>query len=363
MTSNVGFGLCLFLWLTASLVKAAAKSPDTVKSPNVVVILTDDQGTLDAGCYGATDLHTPHIDALAQRGVRFTQAYSHMVCCPARAMLLTGRYPQRGNVNSWVQGRFESDSRNMFSSEITIAEVLKDVGYRTALFGKWHLGSSPGSGPTTQGFDEFFGIRAGFIDNYNHFHLHDSGYHTLFEGETEVFRHGEYFPDLITQRSINFIEENQGQPFFLYYAMNIPHYPEQSIRQFASQYADLPEPRRSYASIVSTTDHYIGQIIDTLDRLGVRDNTMVIYTSDNGYSAEDYQIEVDDHASGLPKGHNYGANGGGGYSGKWLGTKASLLEGGIRVPAIVSYPNQFPEGHVRDQLITAMDWLPTIIET
>lgn len=136
--------------------------------PNVVILLTDDQGTLDVNCYGATDLKTPNMDKLAASGIRFTQAYAHKVCCPARAALLTGRHPQRGGVTNWTQGdRHGSDSTNtnMAAEEVTLAEVLQSAGYRTALFGKWHLGAKAGHGPVDQGFQTFFGHLGGFIDN------------------------------------------------------------------------------------------------------------------------------------------------------------------------------------------------------
>ena len=165
------------------------------RKPNVVIILTDDQGTLDANCYGSSDLYTPAIDSLAADGVRFTQAYSHTVCCPTRAMLLTGRQPQRGNVNDWMQGPLNGPKgRNMLTSEVTLAETLREAGYRTGLFGKWHLGGHRDHGPTKQGFDEFFGIRDGFIENYTHYFLHREGYHDLYEGVREVFHRGGIFP-------------------------------------------------------------------------------------------------------------------------------------------------------------------------
>jgi len=349
--------LALAVWAAAALVAAEARPP------NVVIILTDDQGTLDANCFGSTDLETPAIDKLASRGIRFTQAYAHSVCCPARAMLMTGRYPQRSDVNSWTQGEtWGPKGRNMLLREVTLAEALKSAGYATALYGKWHLGAHPDYGPTRQGFDEFFGIRDGFIDNYNHFQLHRSGFHDLFRGTTEVFHRGEYFPDLITDRALSFIAHHRGGPFFLYYALNIPHYPEESLKRFAARYRDLPEPRRSYAAMVSTTDSYIARILTQLDALKLTENTIIVFMSDNGYSAEDYQISVDGHLSGYARGHNYGANGGGGNTGPWIGAKGSFLEGGIRVPAILSYPAKLPRGVVRGQAITAMDWYPTILE-
>ena len=227
--------------------------------PNVVILFTDDQGTIDANCYGSNDLITPNIDKLAATGVRFTQAYAHTVCCPARAALLTGRHPQRGGVVHWTQGDMNSAKGiNMALEEVTLAEILKPAGYRTALYGKWHLGAHRDFGPKKQGFDEFFGIRDGFIDNYNHYFLHGSGFHDLYEGVKPVKRPGKYFPELMVQRSLKFIMQNKDRPFLLYVPFNIPHYPEQALKRFEAVYKDIDESaRRSYAAIVSTTDHYI----------------------------------------------------------------------------------------------------------
>ena len=332
--------------------------------PNVVILFTDDQGTIDANCYGSNDLITPNIDKLAATGVRFTQAYAHTVCCPARAALLTGRHPQRGGVVHWTQGDMNSAKGiNMALEEVTLAEILKPAGYRTALYGKWHLGAHRDFGPKKQGFDEFFGIRDGFIDNYNHYFLHGSGFHDLYEGVKPVKRPGKYFPELMVQRSLKFIMQNKDRPFLLYVPFNIPHYPEQALKRFEEVYKDIAEPaRRSYAAIVSTTDHYIGQIVDKLEALGLRENTIIIFMSDNGHSEETgNRIRLDNHRSGYPKGHFYGASGGG-STGKWIGQKGSFLEGGVRVPAIISYPAKLPKGKVRGQIITAMDWFPTVLD-
>jgi len=334
------------------------------QKPNVVILFTDDQGTLDANCYGSTDLITPNIDRLAATGVRFTQAYAHTVCCPARAALLTGRHPQRSGVRHWTQGNMHGPKGiNMALDEVTLAEALKAAGYRTALFGKWHLGAHRDFGPRKQGFDEFFGIRDGFIDNYNHHFLHGKGYHDLYEGTREVHAEGKYFPEMMVKRSLEFLDRNKERPFFLYVPFNIPHYPEQALKQFEEPYKDMKDPaRRSYGAIVTTTDHYVGQILDKLEALGLRDNTIVIFMSDNGHSEETgNRIRVDDHKSGLPKGHFYGASGGG-STGKWIGQKGTFLEGGIRVPAIVSFPRRLPRSQVRGQLVTAMDWFPTVLE-
>jgi len=357
MLRRAGFIVVSFQGLLLSSIVAADR-------PNVVILFTDDQGTLDANCYGSTDLHTPNIDKLAATGVRFTQAYSHTVCCPARAMLLTGRHPQRSGVHHWTQGNMNSERGiNMALEEVTLAESLKAAGYRTALYGKWHLGAHRNYGPKKQGFDEFFGIRDGFIDNYNHHFLHGSGFHDLYEGTVPVQAPGAYFPEMMVRRALRFLDENKSRPFFLYVPFNIPHYPEQALKQFEQKYADVKdEARRSYAAIVSTTDHYIGQISTRLDSLGLLENTIVVYMSDNGHSEETgNRIRVDNHKSGLPRGHFYGASGGG-NTGKWIGHKGNFLEGGVRVPAIISFPAKLPQGVVRDQIVTAMDWYPTILE-
>lgn len=334
------------------------------KSPNVVILFTDDQGTIDANCYGSKDLITPNIDRLAETGVLFTQAYAHTVCCPARAALMTGRHPQRSGVWNWTQGDMNSAKGiNMALEELTLAEALKPAGYKTALFGKWHLGAHRDYGPKKQGFDEFFGIRDGFIDNYNHYFLHGTGFHDLYEGTTPVKADGQYFPELMVKRSLNFIDENKDNPFFLYVPFNIPHYPEQALKKHETLYKEMKDPaRRSYGAIMTTTDYYIGQIIKKIEEHDLRENTIIIFMSDNGHSEETgNRIRVDNHKSGYPKDHFYGSSGGG-STGKWIGQKGNFLEGGVRVPAIISYPSKLPMGAVRNQTITAMDWFPTLLK-
>lgn len=350
--------------LTFWALLAATSAHAAESRPNIVILFTDDMGTLDVNCFGSSDLHTPNIDRLAREGVKFTQAYAHTVCCPARAALLTGRHPQRGNVNSWMQSDMHSEKLlNMSLSEVTLAEVLKPAGYDTALFGKWHLGAHKDHGPTRQGFDVFFGIRDGFIDNMNHFYLHRQGFHDLYEGTTEVFHRGEYFPELMTARALEFLDqqERKEKPFFLYVPFNIPHYPEQALQQFGGHYKELPEPRRSYGAMISTTDHLIGRILNRLDERELTENTIVLFLSDNGHSEERYTIRIEGHNSGYPKGHRYGAQGGGGNTGKWIGRKGTFFEGGIRTPAILRFPGEVPPGETRNQIVTAMDWFPTML--
>lgn len=346
-----------FLGTVGGAVGAAGKTFGQARRPNVVIIYTDDQGTLDAGCYGSDDIHTPNIDALARRGVRFTQAYAHTVCCPSRSQLLTGRVPQRSGVTNWLSNNpLDENGRNMLVSEVTLAEVLRENGYRTGLTGKWHLGAKPGHQPLDQGFDEAYGHLGGFIDNFEHKFLHSNPrrppFHDLYRNGEEIDETGRYFPDLVVREATRFIVENKNRPFFLYCAFNVPHYPEQSDPKFRGLYDTMPMPRQSYASMITTTDDRIGQVLRALDLWGLRDNTIVLFMSDNGHSTENFRNwDV-----------NYGAHGGGGNTGRWRGAKGSLFEGGIRVPAILSLPSRIAQGVTRDQAISNMDFFPTILE-
>ena len=321
----------------------------TPERPNVIVILTDDQGSLDTHLYGSEDLDTPHLDALAERGVRFTQFYAAApVCSPSRAGLLTGRYPVRAGLPSNAEppplpgATFE---RGLPPEEITIAEMLKASGYATAHIGKWHLGHAPGMMPNEQGFDHSFGHLGGCIDNYGHtFYWNGPNRHDLWRNGEEVFYDGQFFPDLMVDEAAQFIEANQENPFFIYFAINTPHYPYQGEAEWLEHYQDLPYPRNLYAAFVSTTDERIGRLVGVVDSLGLRENTLIIFQSDHGHSVEER------------------AHGGGGNAGPYRGAKFSLFEGGIRVPAIASMPGTLPEGDVRDGIAHSTDWLPTIAE-
>jgi arylsulfatase A len=337
-------------WATVSLAALAfgpaqpTRAEPARSRPNVIVILTDDQGSVDAGCYGAKDLHTPSIDALARRGVRFTQFYAAApVCSPSRAGLLTGRYPLRagmpGNASS------KAGVPGMPTEEVTIAEMLRAAGYATAHVGKWHLGFTPETMPTGQGFDASFGHMGGCIDNYSHFFYWEGpNRHDLWRDGREVHHPGQFFPDLMVEEAARFLEAHRDRPFFLYFAMNAPHYPYQGEPEWLGRLADLPYPRSLYAAFVATLDERIGRLLARVDELGLREETIVIFQSDHGHSTEER------------------AHGGGGSAGPYRGAKFSLFEGGIRVPAIVSWPGHVPEGAVRGQLAHGCDWLPTIAE-
>jgi len=334
--------IVIFLWLSLWIGLEAQTPKDR---PNVIIIYTDDQGTLDMGCYGAEDLYTPNMDKLAATGVRFTQSYAGAaVCSPSRASLLTGKTPSRagleGNATSQRGGE-----QGLPAHATTIAEVLSAAGYRTGHIGKWHLGYQADQMPNGQGFDFSFGHMGGCIDNYSHFfYWAGPNRHDLWRNGEEVWHDGEFFLDLMEAEAHDFIRSSHEEPFFLYYAINMPHYPLQASAEWRSYYADLPSPRREYAAFVSTIDEGIGRLLDQLERYGLRDNTLIILQSDHGHSTEVRTL------------------GGGGYAGPYRGCKFSLFEGGIRVPSIVSYPTQIPQNEVREQMVAAMDWFPTILD-
>ncbi|MEM1097103.1 MAG: sulfatase-like hydrolase/transferase [Bacteroidota bacterium] len=331
--------------LIAFSIAGCTATPDLrppTDQPNVIVIFTDDQGTLDTSAYGSDDLHTPHMDALAERGVRFSQLYAAApVCSPSRAGLLTGRYPVRaglaGNAGSSMA------PGGMPTTEVTIAEMLQAAGYATAHIGKWHLGYTPETMPNGQGFDYSFGHMTGCIDNYSHFYYWGGpNRHDLWQNGEKIYRDGSFFPDLMVEEAGAFMETHRDEPFFIYFAMNGPHYPYQAEADLLAEYADLPYPRNLYAAFVASMDARIGALMAKVDALGLRENTLVIFQSDHGHSVEER------------------AHGGGGNAGPYRGAKFSLFEGGIRVPAIASMPGTLPEGAVRDQMANGVDWLPTI---
>lgn len=325
-----------------SLAVAATASASQPRRPNVLLIYTDDQGSVDVNCYGATDLVTPHMDALAKTGVRFTQFYSAApVCSPSRAALMTGRYPQRAGLARNASS--QPGGTGMPTGQLTIAEMLKSAGYATAHIGKWHMGYTEDEMPSAQGFDYSFGHMGGCIDNYSHFfYWSGPNRHDLWRNGKEVWHDGEFFPAMMVNEACNFIEKNKQRPWFVYWPINTPHYPLQGTAKWREKYKKLPSPRSKYAAFVSTTDECIGQLLAKLEELKLRDDTIVIFQSDHGHSTETRTF------------------GGGGSAGPYRGAKFSLFEGGIRVPAMISWPGHLPEGEIRDQMCTACDWLPTI---
>lgn len=344
--------LCIAWCLAIATAPPAWSAPER---PNVLVIFADDQGAVDLNCYGAKDLSTPAIDGLAERGLRFTQFYSAApVCSPSRAGLLTGRYPWRvgvannagpapqENINDLSES---TDNPRLAGDAVTMAEVFGAAGYRTAHIGKWHLGHGPASRPLSQGFGYSFGHLGGCIDNYTHFtYWNGPNRHDLWENNTRVRMPGRFFPDLMVDKATEVIQAESDQPFFMYFASNMPHYPYQGDTKWLDYYAGLPYPRNLYAAFVSTLDDRVARLLKAIDDAGKREDTIVLYQSDNGHSRE------------------MRAHLGGGSAGPYRGEKFSLFEGGIRLPAVVSWPSQLPRGETRGQVVHACDWAPTLYE-
>lgn len=328
------------------------------REPNVIVIMTDDQGYADLSCAGSADLSTPHLDQLAAGGARFTNFYAgSAVCSPSRAALLSGRYPGNAGVRSILAGH--RTATGLSPKVPTIASILRSTGYQTSMIGKWHLGVAEASRPDQHGFDDWYGFLAGCVDYYSHIFYwgmadgRTDPVHDLWDNGHETFDNGTYLTDLITRRAVSQIRTaaRSNNPFFTYVAYNAPHYPMHAPRAYLDRFPHLPPERRIMAAMIAAVDDGVGAILHELDRHGLRDDTMIIFCSDNGPSRETRNW-LDGTTTPYP----------GGSTGTLKGHKFSLYEGGIRVPSILSWPNRIPAEQVVDVPCTAMDILPTVLE-
>jgi arylsulfatase A-like enzyme len=335
------------VFLLSVVVAAALSSTEAQvgneRRPNVVLIITDDVGYSDFGSYGAPDIKTPNIDGLARDGVRLTDFYANgATCTPTRAGLISGRYQQRFALE-WPLGAQSADSaRGLPVTGRSLPQLLKGNGYATALIGKWHLGWKSAFSPNAQGFDYFFGFKSGFTDYYEH--TYGDGEPDLFENERPVKVPG-YMTDLITERSMRFIEQNAQRPFFIDVAYNAAHWPYQTPdkpsrardnARHLGPFDDSTSTRAEYVAMLERADQGVGRILRALDSLGLRQNTIVIFTNDNG--------------------------------GEWLSrntplfqNKGTVWEGGIRVPAIIRWPGRIPAGRVSGQVGITMDLTASIL--
>lgn len=332
----------------------ASERANTVRKPNFIVIYCDDLGYGDLGCFGSEYIKTPHLDALAKDGVRFTNWYSNSpVCSPSRASLMTGRYPQNAGVTQILAGR--RDTEGLGSDQTTIAKALKPLGYRTALFGKWHLGLAEGCRPNDHGFDEFYGFMAGCVDYYSHIFYWGVGKginptHDLWHNREEVWDNGKYLTEMITKKSVEFIKQKRDEPFFIYTAYNAPHYPMHAPRKYIDRYPDLPWDKRIMAAMISAVDDGVGEIVKALKESGQYENTVIFFSSDNGPS-----VETRNWLDGTEDRYY------GGSAGVFRGYKGSLFDGGIREPAIMSWPDRIKARQTCDKLGVMMDVFPTLI--
>ena len=358
------------------------------QKPNIVFILADDLGYGELGCYGQEKIKTPNIDQLATQGMRFTQHYTGApVCAPARCVLMTGRDLSRAE----IRGNKRSGNGRVFCGQwpitanaITIAEVLKQAGYTNGAFGKWGLGPSNSTGsPMKHGFDRFYGYNCQrnahsyyplFLDSdeqevqINKYPI--PGHDRKPEGEVSAddYRSANYAPDLILKEAIKFIDQNKDRPFFLYLPFVEPHVAMQPPQEWIDRYPEEwdqengpyrgqngylphPRPRAGYAAMISDLDEHVGTILKRIEHHGLTDNTIVIFTSDNGptHGASDPRFHVGGAACTF-----FNSNGG------LRGFKGSCFEGGIRMPCIVRWPGQVKPGSTTDVPSFFPDWFPTL---
>lgn len=317
----------LILFLFASMLFSCAQKQDksiAIDLPNIVFIFTDDLGYGDLGCFGAVDIATPNIDRIAAEGIKFTSFLSASpVCSPSRAGLLTGRMPQRMGINSVF---FPESLTGMDPEEITIAEILKDKGYRTGLIGKWHLGHLEKFLPLHQGFDEYFGIP----------YSNDMASVVYMRGnEVEEFKVDQrYTTKTYTEESLKFIESSEDTPFFLYLAHNMPHVPIYASPEFKGT-----SNRGLYGDVIQELDWSVGEILKKLEEKGILENTLIVFSSDNGP-----WLVMEDH---------------GGSAGPLREGKQFTFEGGVRVPTVAMWRGKIDAGQVYEDLATQMDWFPT----
>lgn len=321
--------VCL-VYITCSATLAA----DPPRPPNVVVILTDDQGYHDIGCYGARDFATPNLDRMAAEGVRFTDWYvGQPICTASRAALLTGCYPNRVG----LFGALGPGSRIGISDrEKTIAQVLKPRGYATAIFGKWHLGDAPQFLPTRHGFDEYFGLPYS-NDMWPKHPSHRFPDLPLIEGEKVIATNPDQtqLTTWYTERAVRFIKKNRDRPFFLYVAHNMPHVPLHVSEKFRGK-----TERGLYGDVIEEIDWSVGQILAAVKANGLDERTLVIYSSDNGP-----WLLYGDHA---------------GSADPLREGKMTTFDGGARTPCIMRWPGRIPAGTVCHEMAMTMDVLPTV---
>ena len=327
----------IFLFFFACKNKDSQSEVPT-RPPNVVLIFTDDQGYQDVGVFGSPNIETPHLDQMASEGVKLTSYYSaQAVCSASRAGILTGCYPNRIGIHNALG---PGNTHGINSTETTMAEMLKANGYHTAIFGKWHLGHYPEFMPNRHGFDEYFGIP--YSNDMWPFHPQQGPIFNfpdlpLYENETviDTLIDQSQLTTRITDRSVDFIHRNKDNPFFLYVAHPQPHVP-----LFVSEKFKGKSERGLYGDVIMEIDWSVGQILDALKKNGLEDNTIVIFTSDNGP-----WLSYGNHAgSALPLREG----------------KGTAWEGGQREPFIIKYPDKLQAGKVVDIPVMAIDMLPTI---
>lgn len=336
-----------WLW-TLLLWAAGATGAAAQQQPNIVFILSDDQGWADIGYHGS-DVKTPHLDRLAAEGTRLQKHYAYPTCSPTRVALLTGRFPSRFGVLSPLGA-----TTHVTPADMHLPQRLRDLGYTTHMSGKWHIGELPEHRPLRHGFDTSYGYLRGQIDPYTH--RYKFGDHVTWHRNDEFIEEVGHVTALITDEAIRVIESAGDKPFFLYVAHHAPHYPLNEPPKWIAPYEETIDDlwRRHYAASITHMDHQVGRIVEALERTGKRSRTLIVFSSDNGgqrswgASAREYNGRYAPHTT---LGNNRPLRG-------W---KGDVYEGGIRVPAFVNWPGVIPAAGVVDTPLHIVDWTPTLI--
>ena len=319
------------------------------EKPNFIIILTDDQGYADVGFNGSKDINTPNIDRIAYEGVRFSNGYvTYAVCGPSRAGLLTGRYQDRFGYGRNPIVDPNDTSAGLPLEEKMISEVLNPIGYTSGIVGKWHMGTHPKFRPNKRAFDHFYGFLSGghryfphelTIDKIENAKEQWSWYKTKLLENTKQVEIDEYLTDELSNEAVEFIEREKDNPFFLYLAYNAPHGPLQATKQYLERNRHIRDKkRRTYAAMVTAVDDGVGRVLKKLDDLGIDDNTVIFFLSDNG-----------------------GARNKGSSNAPLRGHKSDYFEGGIRVPFAVRWPQQIPQGINYNYPVSSLDILATFV--
>jgi arylsulfatase A-like enzyme len=355
MILSAAFALAAFAAVPSS-VRAAPAEP--AKQPNIIFIMADDLGFADLG-YRGSEVKTPNIDKLATEGVRLESFYGQQVCTPSRAALMTGRYPMRYGLQTLVI--FPGHAYGLPTDERTLPQALKDAGYRTLMVGKWHLGHADRKyWPQNRGFDSFYGNVMGEIDYFTH----ERGGIVDWQRNGQFLKEDGYFTTLIGDEAVKLIGEQDGKtPFFLYFASLAPHAPYQAPQDYIDRYKAVPDPqRRAYDGMITALDDQIGRIVAELDKKGLRDNTIILFASDNGgattglfASGSKSKEERDSEEGGIEQSAKAPAS-----NAPLRGGKGGLYEGGVRVPAFVNWPGALKPRTV-DAPLHMVDVMPTIL--